>query len=728
MPDMAGLRGAACFLAVAIFAGLAAQPALQPSAAAAPAVTRYARRPHATYGPQGKPSHGGKGHRTSSELPRARPEGYLVASANGDVFAFGDASEAGGTAPRPLEAQIVGIAPSPAGSGYWLAGANGTVFASGGARFYGRAGGRPSQRIVGIAAAAAGRGYWLASATGQVMAFGDARKFKAPDRSHVPGEVVGIASTPDGLGYWLVTATGSVLAFGDAQHFGSAARLEGTAVAGIAAAPDGRGYWLVGQDGRVFAYGDARYWGSHLHTRVVGIAATPDGKGYWLATAKGGVLAFGDARPLGSLVTLHLHFPIAAIVTSSGPPRTGPEGLRIVTPVLPTARVGQPYDFRLIAAGGVPPYKWLIEHGALPGGLSFDTATGVISGIPLVPTVADLTFAVLDSKGARASTILTLDIGQASGPVKEGEGALAITVDQLPAGLVGSVAVSGPDGYAEQVSSTTVLKVVPGIYTVTAQAVSDGTNTYYPAVTGSPAQVAAGREAVVGVSYLITIPHTTRVLGPSDLAHLSSASPNGSTLTFTWSGEEPPDLAAIQQGDVLDAPASTHLPLGLFVKVTSMATQNGALYITTKPATLTEAVTQGEFEVSGHTEHLSVAQMRALGAKVQPFLRNGPSTTCGLDLNGQLNLANPTFTITPHMDASWSLGGGFQADAYLTVVESVQYSFKFSAGLDCTETWKLVGPFNLLGTVGIPIDLGIVDINISPVFEVDLTAKAEVNA
>ena len=668
--------------------------------------------------------------------------GYLVVSANGDVFAFGSEELANAKPAVRVNGPVVGVAATPDGGGYWLANASGAVYAFGDARYYGAWPARPRhQRVVGIAATATGHGYWLATVTGQVLAFGDARRLRPAGHPRVAGRVSAIASTSGGLGYWLATASGQVLAFGHARAWGEPSGLKGSVVVGMAATPGGRGYWLAERDGRALSFGNApRFSPRPYASPVVGIAPTQDGKGYWLATANGGVLPFGDARALGSVVSLHLRSPLAGIAAFASRAQAGPQGLRITTLALPAGRVGQHYRARLVATGGTPPYRWLIEHGSLPGGLALDATSGAITGVPLAAAIAELTVAVSDRRGARASTILTLATGPAPGPVARGRGALAITVDQLPAGLVGSVLVRGPDGYSAHLSSTTVLKVAPGTYAVRAQPVGDGTSTYYPTVTGSPAQVVAGHEAVVGVSYLVTIPQTTKVLGPADLADLTSASPNGSDLSFSWSGEEPPDLAAIQQGDVLNAPASAQLPLGLFVKVTSLATANGALYLTAKPATLTEAVTRGELNVNGRTEQLTAAQVRALGGKVQLAYQGayqgvhqgvhqgGPSTTCGLDLNGQLNLANPTFTVTPHMDASWSPGGGFQADAYLTVVESVQYSFKFSAGLDCTVTWKLVPPFNLLGTVGIPIDLGIVDINISPVFEVDLTAKAEVNA
>jgi hypothetical protein len=60
--------------------------------------------------------------------------------------------------------------------------------------------------------------------------------------------------------------------------------------------------------------------------------------------------------------------------------------LRIVTPSnLPDATLGHYYSQTLQAAGGKPPYRWLpADNFLLPRGLSMNSNTGVLSGIPQV--------------------------------------------------------------------------------------------------------------------------------------------------------------------------------------------------------------------------------------------------------------------------------------------------------------------------------------------------------
>jgi hypothetical protein len=58
-------------------------------------------------------------------------EGYWLATANGGVFSFGDATKEGGASGTKLSSPIVGMAATPDGKGYWLVDKNGGVFAIG---------------------------------------------------------------------------------------------------------------------------------------------------------------------------------------------------------------------------------------------------------------------------------------------------------------------------------------------------------------------------------------------------------------------------------------------------------------------------------------------------------------------------------------------------------------------------------------------------------------------
>lgn len=72
----------------------------------------------------------------------------------------------------------------------------------------------------------------------------------------------------------------------------------------------------------------------------------------------------------------------------------------VVSPtVLPNATQGVLYSETLSATGGVAPYVWFISGGALPAGLTLDSAAGTISGIPLTSNVFSFAVTARDANG-----------------------------------------------------------------------------------------------------------------------------------------------------------------------------------------------------------------------------------------------------------------------------------------------------------------------------------------
>lgn len=57
---------------------------------------------------------------------------------------------------------------------------------------------------------------------------------------------------------------------------------------------------------------------------------------------------------------------------------------------------GSPLSYQFIARGGTPPYTWSVTGGALPAGLSLNSATGLISGVPGVAGLFTLGVTVRD--------------------------------------------------------------------------------------------------------------------------------------------------------------------------------------------------------------------------------------------------------------------------------------------------------------------------------------------
>src|ERR1022692_1927618 len=69
-----------------------------------------------------------------------------------------------------------------------------------------------------------------------------------------------------------------------------------------------------------------------------------------------------------------------------------------------TGTVGVPYTSILTVNGGCSPYTFSIISGSLPGGLTLDANTGIISGTPTTPGTSTYTAQVKDSCGNTATT------------------------------------------------------------------------------------------------------------------------------------------------------------------------------------------------------------------------------------------------------------------------------------------------------------------------------------
>jgi len=87
----------------------------------------------------------------------------------------------------------------------------------------------------------------------------------------------------------------------------------------------------------------------------------------------------------------HKYLKLSAAVTA-------PPALAIGTTALPGGTVAVGYCASLLAAGGVPPYKWAVIGGAIPDALVLSTA-GVLRGTPTSDGHASFTVQVSDSAG-----------------------------------------------------------------------------------------------------------------------------------------------------------------------------------------------------------------------------------------------------------------------------------------------------------------------------------------
>lgn len=126
--------------------------------------------------------------------------------------------------------------------------------------------------------------------------------------------------------------------------------------------------------------------------------------------------------------------------------------LAIATANLPAATVGQAYQRSLAATGGVSTRTWSLAAGNLPPGLNLSTA-GQISGTPVSPARAILTFQVTDSSGT-ATRVITLDATPVGGFVSDPDLILHYTFDEAGGNRVWDSAASG-NNHATDVAGAT---------------------------------------------------------------------------------------------------------------------------------------------------------------------------------------------------------------------------------------------------------------------------------
>ncbi|MDP3730854.1 MAG: glucoamylase family protein, partial [Candidatus Omnitrophota bacterium] len=103
------------------------------------------------------------------------------------------------------------------------------------------------------------------------------------------------------------------------------------------------------------------------------------------------------------------------IVLDTVPPPT------ILTASLPDGIAGEDYNENLNAIDGTPPYTWSIVEQNLPDGLTLNSATGEISGIPTVANTFGFVAKVTDARLKTATKTLSINILPVFPPITDEE-------------------------------------------------------------------------------------------------------------------------------------------------------------------------------------------------------------------------------------------------------------------------------------------------------------------
>ncbi len=141
--------------------------------------------------------------------------------------------------------------------------------------------------------------------------------------------------------------------------------------------------------------------------------------------------------------------------------------------------------------------------GLTPGSYSVRASIITVTAVEYyVAIIAPPSATVAAKKTATVEVTYQRILLPAPGLPADGTGTLLAVVIDLPAGVDADVTVEGPEDFSQKVSTSTVLTVAPGMYSVVAGNVTDGDDTYTPTVSGSPAEVGSSG-AVIQVLYAL---------------------------------------------------------------------------------------------------------------------------------------------------------------------------------------------------------------------------------
>jgi large repetitive protein len=84
--------------------------------------------------------------------------------------------------------------------------------------------------------------------------------------------------------------------------------------------------------------------------------------------------------------------------------------LAMAVPAPPGGEVGIAYSYPLTRTGGVAPYTWSVTAGSLPGGVTLDGATGLLSGMPSAAGAFSATVRVTDALGQNVTRTVSVTV------------------------------------------------------------------------------------------------------------------------------------------------------------------------------------------------------------------------------------------------------------------------------------------------------------------------------